>query len=58
MVTIVTATNQKHFGLRKISTDQRIKAFEFGDFASCYFRPDRESVKLGNEADFGREATF
>ena len=58
MVAVIPTVSQKHFGCGKVFIDQHIEAFEIGDFTSCYFRPDGQSVSVGNEVDLGREATF
>jgi hypothetical protein len=58
MVAVVAPVGQEHASRRQIIVDQRIEALEVGDLAAGYFRPDREAVSVGNEVDFGREATF
>ena len=58
VVAVITPVGQEHMGRRQIIIDQRIEAFEVGDLAAGHFRPDREAVSVGNEVDFGREATF
>jgi len=58
MVAVITTVGQEDFGVGKVSVDQRIKAFEVRDFPAGYFRPDRQTVSVGNEVDLGREATF
>jgi hypothetical protein len=58
MVAVITPVGQEHAGGWQIIIDQRIEAFEVRDLTAGYFRPDREAVSVGNEVDFGREATF
>ena len=58
MITVVATVSEKHFGGGQVLIDQGVKAFEIRDFTSTYFRPDRQSVSVGNEVDLGREATF
>lgn len=58
MVAVIAAIGQKHAGHRQVIIDQRIKSLEVGYLAAGYFRPDRESISVGNEVDFGRKATF
>ncbi len=58
MVAVITPVGQEHASHRQIIIHQSIEAFEVGDLAAGYFRPDREAVSVGNEVDFGREATF
>ena len=58
MITVMTAICQEHAGCRQIIIDQNIEALEVGDLAAGYFRPNRQAVSVGNELDFGREATF
>jgi len=35
-----------------------VKALVITDFTAGHFRPDRQSVSVGNEMDLSREATF
>lgn len=58
IIAVVTAVGDEHFRLGQVIVDQCIKALEIGDFATAYFRPDRQSVSVGNEVDLGREAAF
>lgn len=58
MIAVIASVGQEHAGGGQIIIDQRIKALEVGDLAAGYGRPDREAVSVGNEVDFGREATF
>lgn len=58
MVAVIAPVGQEHASCWQIIIDQRIEAFEVGNLAAGYFRPDREPVSVGNEVDFGREATF
>ena len=58
VIAVVATVGDEHSGLGKIVIDERVEPFEVGDFATTYLRPDRQSVSVGNEVDFGREATF
>ena len=58
VIAVVSSVSQKHFSIWQIIIDQCVKAFEVRDFASSYFRPDRQSVSVGNEVDLGRKATL
>ena len=58
MSTVITAVCQEHASRWQVIIDQNIEALEVGDLAAGYLRPDREAVSVGNEVDFGREATF
>ena len=58
MVAVIAPVGQEHASGWQIIIHQRIEALEVGDFAASYFRPDREAESVGNEVDFGREATF
>lgn len=58
MIAVITPVSQEHVSRWQVIIDQRIEALEVGYFTSRYFRPDREAVSVGNEVDFGREATF
>jgi hypothetical protein len=58
VVTVIAAVSQKYFGIRQIIINQSIKALEIRDLAAGYLSPDRKSVSVGNEVDFGRKATF
>lgn len=58
MIAVIASVGQEHASLGQIIVDQCIEAFEVGDLTAGYFRPDREAVSVGNEVDFGREATF
>ena len=58
MIAVIAAISQEHASGWQVIIDQSIKAFEVGDFAAGYFRPDRQAENVGNEVDFGREATF
>ena len=58
VITVITAICQEHASSWQLIIDQNIEALKVGDLAAGYFRPDREAVSVGNEVDFGREATF
>ena len=58
MITVVTTVGKKHFCLWKFIIDKGVKSLVITDFTASYFRPDRQSVSVGNEVDLGREATF
>lgn len=49
---------RSRFSEEQIIINQNIEVFEVGDLTASYFRSDREAVSVGNEVDFGREATF
>ena len=57
MIAVVTAVSDKHFGFGKIVVNECIEAFEVRGLTTAYLRPDRQSVSVCNEVDFGREAT-
>lgn len=57
-IAVVATVCDEHPGLGKFIIDQHVEAFEVGDLTASYFRPDRQSVSVGNEVDLGREATF
>jgi len=58
VVAVIASVGEEHASDRQIIIDQRIEALEVGDFTAGHFRPDRQAVSIGNEVDFGREATF
>lgn len=43
---------------RHLRVDDEIEALVVRDFAAGDFRGDRETLRVGAEVDFGREATF
>jgi hypothetical protein len=54
MIAVITAIGDEHTRVRKIVIHKCVKAFEIGDLTAAHFRPDRLSVSVGNEVDFGR----
>jgi len=58
VIAIITAVCKKYFCIWEVIINQCIKAFEVRYLTATYFRPDRQSMSVGNEVDFGREATF
>ena len=58
VIAVIAAVGNEHLGFGKIVINECIEAFEVGDFTIAYLRPDRQSVRIGNEVDLGREATF
>jgi hypothetical protein len=58
VIAVIAAVGNEHPGRRKVVIHEHVEAFEVGDFTTAYLRPDRQSVSVGNEVDFGREATF
>lgn len=58
MIAVIAPVGQEYARGWQIIIDQRIEALEVGDLAAGCFRPDREAVSVGNEVNFGREATF
>ena len=58
VIAVIATVGNEHPGFRQVLIDQCIEAFEVGNFAAAYLRPDRQSVSVGNEVDLGREATF
>ena len=58
MITVIASIRQEHFGAWQVVIHKSIKAFEVGDLSTGYFRSYREAVSVGNEMDFGCEATF